>query len=185
MMSSRPSPNTDLLINRDPELSHGHICQNLRNSYFGACDQLLFSHTNPWELDEALMHWGFPIGPCGLMDELGLARVVKGQDGNGSPIFPRMLAEGRIGKIGGVGFYRYPGGGGAVTDPLIEDLILEEAHFAKHPRRGLSDAELVQQMTQTLLTALKQHLRSGENRQDIYNIALNQLRLPTRLIQMI
>ena len=44
--------------------------------------------------------------------------------------YDRMVAEGRLGKKTGVGWYRYPGGGGKVVDPLIEDLVREEAHFA-------------------------------------------------------
>ncbi|MFK5997198.1 MAG: 3-hydroxyacyl-CoA dehydrogenase family protein [Rhodobacterales bacterium] len=51
------------------------------------------------------------------------------------PIADRMVEEGRLGKKSGVGWYRYPGGGGAVIDPLLEDMIIEESYFAKVSRR--------------------------------------------------
>lgn len=115
----------------------------LENALWLACDDLLIAHTNPWELDEALTAFGFSTGPCEVMDHVGLLQVVARTAAHRSNILPRMTQEGRVGKIGGVGYYRYPGGGGAVIDPLIEDLMLEEAWFYKVKRTELSDAQLV------------------------------------------
>ena len=127
----------------------------LENALWLACDDLLIAHTNPWELDEALKDFGFGIGPCEVMDHVGLLHVHARRGAHASPVLPRMVTEGRVGKIGGVGFYRYPGGGGAVTDPLIEDLILEEARFAKTQRSELSDAQLVDYTLAKLSEALR------------------------------
>lgn len=69
-----------------------------------------------------------------------------------------------MGKKGGVGHYRYPGGGGAVIDPLIEDLILEEAWFAKVTRHDLSDAELVARMQAAQAAAVGRLLQQGADR---------------------
>ena len=66
-----------------------------------------------------------------------------------------------MGKKGGVGHYRYPGGGGAVIDPLIEDLILEEAWFAKVTRHDLPDTELVVRMQAAQAAAVGQLLGQG------------------------
>jgi len=55
-----------------------------------------------------------------------------------------------LGKKTGVGWYRYPGGGGRVDDPLVEDLIREESHFAKVTRREIGKDEI----TKTLLLAM-------------------------------
>lgn len=71
----------------------------------------------------------------------------------GSPILGRMVAEGRIGKVGGVGYYRYPGGGGAVVDPLIEDLILEEAYYAKQVRTQMSNDLLIKTLNAVISIA--------------------------------
>jgi 3-hydroxyacyl-CoA dehydrogenase len=133
----------------------------LQDSFWLAADHLLMFHTNPWELDEALEAAGYAMGPCAAMDLLGLDVVLDRRQGAASPILPRMVAEGRMGKKGGVGHYRYPGGGGAVIDPLIEDLILEEAWFAKVTRHDLSDAELVAQMQTAQAAAVGQLLGRG------------------------
>ncbi|WP_147110529.1 3-hydroxyacyl-CoA dehydrogenase family protein [Tateyamaria sp. syn59] len=116
----------------------------LQNAFWQACETLLYRHTTPWELDEALVEWGYGLGPCEAQDLVGLNKVLAARDGaDVTPVLPRMVAEGRLGKRFGWGFYRYPGGGGAVIDPLIEDLICEEAWFAKVERSELSGAELV------------------------------------------
>lgn len=78
----------------------------LENALWCACDDLLLRHTNPWELDEALKTFGFGTGPCEVMDHIGLEVVIARGSAHHSSILPRMLSEGRIGKIGGVGFYR-------------------------------------------------------------------------------
>lgn len=124
--------------------------QAVQDAFWQAGAYLLYHHTNPWELDEALCDWGYDMGPCEAQDLLGLDKVLARNPERTVPILPRMVAEGRMGKGGGVGYYRYPGGGGAVIDPLIEDLILEEAWFGKVTRAGLSDAALVAAMHDAL-----------------------------------
>ena len=115
----------------------------LQTAFWLACDEMIWRHCAPWELDEALVAWGYAIGPCEAQDLVGLDRVLAARAGAGSPVLPRMVAEGRLGKAAGWGFYRYPGGGGAVIDPLIDDLVREEAHFAKADRYELEGAALV------------------------------------------
>lgn len=124
-------------------------------------EHLMFHHTNPWELDEALVAHGFSMGPCEAQDLIGLEPVLRYVPDRPVPILPRMVAEGRMGKIGGVGFYRYPGGGGAVIDPLIEDLIREEAWFCKVTRTEADDDLLVTQMHGALQEAARGLLQEG------------------------
>lgn len=116
----------------------------VQDAFWQACEQMLMDHTTPWELDEALVDWGYGIGPCEAQDLIGLDTVLACRSGSTpAPILARMVAEGRLGKQGGWGFYRYPGGGGAVIDPLIEDLIREEARFAKRPRHEVEGHQIV------------------------------------------
>lgn len=112
----------------------------------------MMAHCAPWELDEALTAVGFEIGPCEAQDLVGLEKVLLRRRTMGGPetILARMVAEGRQGKGAGWGYYRYPGGGGAVIDPLLEDLIDEEAHFAGHDRPDITDDEIVVRMRAVL-----------------------------------
>ena len=143
------------------------VIANLQNAFWAEAERVLYHHTNPWELDEALTLWGFGTGPCEAQDHIGLEKVLLRQKPWPGPILPRMVAEGRLGKIGGVGFYRYPGGGGAVIDPLIEDLILEEAWFGKVERKEMSDAALVAAMMQSILPVAKAFLDLGKTPEEL------------------
>lgn len=126
------------------------LLEAVQNGFWETAEHLMFHHTNPWELDEALVAWGYDVGPCEAQDLLGLDAVLARNPARAVPILPRMVAEGRMGKIGGVGYYRYPGGGGAVIDPLIEDLILEEAWFARVRRHEMQDSALVAAMNSSI-----------------------------------
>lgn len=96
-------------------------------------ESLLLDGAVPWEVDAAALRTGFRIGPFAAQDALGLdlvlarSRSVSGQDK--LPLLARAVAEGRMGRGVGVGWFRYPGGEGPVEDPLVEDLAAEEAHF--------------------------------------------------------
>ncbi len=159
-------------------MTESEVAAALQDSFWLAADHLLMFHTNPWELDEALEAVGYDMGPCEAMDMLGLDVVLARRSGNASPILPRMVAEGRMGKKGGVGHYRYPGGGGAVIDPLIEDLILEEAWFAKVTRSDLSDAELVARMQAAQAKAVAQLLDQGVDHATVATACQTALHAP-------
>jgi len=98
------------------------------------------------EIDDAMRGAGFPMGPFELMDLAGLdvnlaaARGV--WDGLGrpdhlrpSPIQERLVAEGRLGRKTGVGFYRYEGDQRA--EPATEDDLA-----ASHREPRLTPAEI-------------------------------------------
>ena len=106
----------------------------LQNALWRAADDALLNGATLWEIDEDLETAGFALGPyaaqdiCGLEWALVLRKLLSPHCKN--PITPRAYAEGRIGRALGWGWYRYPGGGGRVIDPLTEDMATEEARFA-------------------------------------------------------
>lgn len=117
------------------EAAGAPLAESLVLALHDAADRLLIEGVEPWTLDAAMAAFGYDPGPLEAQDLAGLpalaaARARRTDGPPELPTRPRMLAEGRLGKAAGVGWYRYPGGGGAVIDPLIEDLVREEAHFA-------------------------------------------------------
>lgn len=110
-------------------------------------DCLLINGAIPFELDEAMVAFGFDIGFYAAQDQIGLdvayaERKHVEPTQRYIPISDRMVEEGRLGQKVGVGWYRYPGGGGAVIDPLVEDLIHEEARFENITTREYSTSEI-------------------------------------------
>ena len=150
----------------------------VQDAFWRRAEELLLHHTNPWELDEAMVAAGFAMGPCEAQDLVGLHRVLQRGPARSVPILPRMVAEGRMGKIGGVGYYRYPGGGGAVIDPLIEDLILEEAWFAKVTRRDLPAADLVTQMCRVVQEMAQTWQHDGMGQREAEGILAQAVHAP-------
>lgn len=116
----------------------------LQDAFWQMCEQMLMDHTTPWALDQALMAWGYGAGPCAAQDIMGLDVVLSGRSGSTpAPILARMVTEGRLGRQAGLGYHRYPAGGHAVMDAQIEDLIRQEAHFARRDRVTLEGPALV------------------------------------------
>lgn len=116
----------------------------LQDAFWQACEQMLMDHTYPGDLDAALVAWGYAMGPCEAQDLVGLDAVLAARSGSTpAPILGRMVAEERFGKVNGSGFYRYLADGGAVVDPLIDDLIRQEAQFANRVRDELKGVEIV------------------------------------------
>lgn len=111
-----------------------------------AANAILLAGGLPWEIDEAMLEFGFAMGPFLAEDYAGLdlghavrkLRTARSVPQSPVTIADRMVAEGRLGWKVGVGWYRFPGGGGPVIDPLIEDMIVEEARFAKITRRPVA-----------------------------------------------
>ncbi|MEL6100772.1 MAG: 3-hydroxyacyl-CoA dehydrogenase family protein [Pseudomonadota bacterium] len=134
----------------------------LQDRFWLAVEHLIYRHVAPWELDEALEQWGYANGPCAAQDEVGLEQVLWRRGDVSSPVLKRMVAEGRLGRSLGWGFYRYPGGGGAVVDPLIEDLIREEAWFAKFERQDLADEQVIRRSNAELINAALSLVEDGQ-----------------------
>jgi 3-hydroxyacyl-CoA dehydrogenase len=155
----------------------------MQDDFWREVDRLLFDHCSPWEIDEAMTARGFGIGACEMQDLLGLDTVLRRRGANDpSGILSRMVAEGRLGKRAGWGYYRYPGGGGAVIDPLIEDLIREEAWFRKHPRSDLTVDELSARLTCAVARLRAACLSEGHARPDVDAALREGLRCPESLL---
>ncbi len=85
-------------------------------------------------VDEALLDFGFPLGPLALLDEVGIDVGAKVSATLGESFGERMrppealagiAADGRQGRKNGRGFYRYDGPGGrrAGADPAVAGML--------------------------------------------------------------
>ena len=137
--------------------------ETLLLTYLAGLDRMLMQGATPWEVDEAAEWFGYAMGPFEAQDLIGtdlayhMRQRVAGQVPGGpvaAPIADRAVEEGRLGKKAGVGWYRYPGGGGKVIDPLVEDLCREEAHFARVPPRDWPQEAIVETLVLTQVLAL-------------------------------
>lgn len=77
-------------------------------------------------LDRVMTRWGFPVGPVTLLDEVGLDVAAKaggvmyenfGERLAPSTVIPKLIADGRLGRKAGKGFYLYTDGKKTDPDP--------------------------------------------------------------------
>ena len=117
----------------------GFVGNRILARYREAADTVLIDGSTPWEIDEAMAEFGYAMGPYAAQDLSGLDIAHanrRRQDATRDParryipIADRMIELGKLGRKTGAGWYRYPGGGGRVEDPIVADLGIEEAHFA-------------------------------------------------------
>lgn len=148
----------------------GFIGNRILARYREAADTVMMDGSNPWEIDEAMVEFGYAMGPYEQQDLAGLdiafanrRRQDESRDPSRRyiPIGDRMVNEGRLGKKAGVGWYRYPGGGGKVVDPLIEDLVREEAHFAEVTRTEYRPEEIRERLLLAMVNEAAAILEEG------------------------
>lgn len=148
----------------------GFIGNRILARYREAADTLLMDGATPWEIDEAMVDFGYAMGPYEAQDLSGLdvahanrRRLDATRDPSRRyiPIADRMVSEGRLGRKTGVGWYRYPGGGGKVIDPLLEDLIREEAHFARVEQRAFDADDMRHRLLHAAINEAADILHEG------------------------
>ncbi len=129
----------------------GFIGNRILARYREAADTVFMDGSTPWEVDEAMVEFGYAMGPYEAQDLSGLdiahanrRRQDATRDPNRRyiPIADRMVELGKLGKKTGAGWYRYPGGGGKVEDPIVADLANEESHFAGRERTDYEPDEI-------------------------------------------
>jgi len=129
---------------------------------------VLLTGSTPWEVDEAMVGFGFAMGPFESEDIVGLD-VTRLPDegaspGRSVPLARRMLELGKLGRKSGAGWYRYPGGGGKVEDPIVADLALEEARFAGLDRDDYDAGQIVERIVLAMIAAAGTLLDDGTTR---------------------
>ncbi|CAN5125192.1 3-hydroxyacyl-CoA dehydrogenase NAD-binding domain-containing protein [soil metagenome] len=75
----------------------------------------------PWDIDQALVDFGFPMGPFQMFDLAGLDIGESDRD----PIRKALVAAGRKGQKNGIGYYDYSGGRQGKPDAATLGIIAE------------------------------------------------------------
>lgn len=155
------------VISGDPCRS---IADRILSRYYEAAEITMLVGSNPWEIDEAMVDFGFTMGPYETQDICGLDQIQSRQQRQATTRTPnrhyglvsdRMVTEGRWGKKTSVGWYRYPGGGPKVIDPLVEDLVIEEARFAKIARCDFNNDAISQRLILAMINEAAKILAEG------------------------
>jgi 3-hydroxyacyl-CoA dehydrogenase len=112
-------------------------------------ERLLLEGALPQEVDAAVTGFGFPMGPCAMMDLAGLDvgwRIRKGR-GERALIEDALCEAGNFGQKTGKGYFYYePGSRTPLPDIEVEKIILETSSQLGINRRPISQEEIVERM---------------------------------------
>jgi 3-hydroxyacyl-CoA dehydrogenase len=112
-------------------------------------ERLLLEGALPQEIDAAVTGFGFPMGPCAMMDLAGLDvgwRIRKGR-GEQALIEDALCEAGHYGQKTGKGYFRYEAGSRTpIADPEVEKTILEASSRLGINRRPIGQEEIVERM---------------------------------------
>jgi 3-hydroxyacyl-CoA dehydrogenase/enoyl-CoA hydratase/3-hydroxybutyryl-CoA epimerase len=106
----------------------GFLVNRILAPYMNEAGHLLTEGASVEAIDEAALDFGMPMGPLRLTDEVGIdvgrhagtaMSEALGDRLSPSPALVRVAETGRLGRKGGLGFYRYEKGKAAGVDPGI------------------------------------------------------------------
>jgi 3-hydroxyacyl-CoA dehydrogenase len=112
-------------------------------------ERLLLEGALPQEIDAAVTGFGFPMGPCAMMDLAGLDvgwRIRQGR-GEHALIEDALCESGHYGQKTGKGYFRYEAGSRSpLPDPEVEKIILDTSSRLGINRRPIGEEEIVERM---------------------------------------
>ena len=127
-------------------------------------ERLLLEGALPQEIDAAIARFGFPMGPCGMMDLAGLDvgwRIRQGR-GERAVIEDALCEAGHYGQKTGRGYFRYEAGSRTpIPDPEVEKLILETSSRLGINRRPIGEEEIVERMVLPMINEGARILEEG------------------------
>jgi 3-hydroxyacyl-CoA dehydrogenase/enoyl-CoA hydratase/3-hydroxybutyryl-CoA epimerase len=164
---------TVIVVNDGP----GFFTTRVLAPFLNEASYLLLDGASIEQVDAALTRWGWPVGPFALMDEVGLdighhvSQIMVESFGERllpPPVFACLIAEGRLGRKSGRGFYLYGdgdgnvskgGGGGKKVDPEVYRLL--GRGDATAPTGRIPDREIVERCVFQMLNETARCLAEG------------------------
>lgn len=134
--------------------SPGFVVNRILGPYLNEAVHLLMEGVRPADMDKVMEKFGMPMGPCALLDEVGLdvaskvSQVLYGAFGERmkSPeAMASVVSEKRLGKKVGLGIYRYEKG------ERKEDLSLLEVFKPKARASDLTDEVIVRRLVYLMI----------------------------------
>lgn len=114
--------------------SPGFVVNRILMPYLMEAVRLYESGIPAETIDEAMLEFGMPMGPMRLLDEIGLDVAVHvgatlcaafPERLASSPLLERLVAEGKLGKKTGQGFYQHDAGGRKKAPAVHDQAIVE------------------------------------------------------------
>lgn len=149
----------------------GFIGNRLLNTYRKAADYMVEDGASPYEIDAALVGFGFPMGPFAVGDLAGLDIAWAGRKRRAATRDPRervvgfadrLCERGWFGQKTGRGFYLYEDGARRGTpDPEVEAIIAAERKAKGITPRSFSTEEIVKRYMAAMINEAAKIVEEG------------------------
>jgi len=107
-------------------------------------NKLILEGALPWDIDDALFDFGFPMGPFAMSDLAGLDIGWNKDTSNGETLRDVLCEAGRLGQKSGKGFYTYDENRNKSPDPEVEEIIKKFGEERQVQMRDISKEEILQ-----------------------------------------
>ena len=107
-------------------------------------NKLILEGAMPWDVDDVLFEFGFPMGPFAMSDLAGLDIGWDKDLSKGDTLRDRLCEAGRLGQKTGKGFYIYDENRNKSPDPEVEELIKEFSNNHQIKRRPIEKEEILE-----------------------------------------
>jgi 3-hydroxyacyl-CoA dehydrogenase len=124
--------------------------------------KMIFEGPMPWDVDDVLYEFGFPMGPFAMSDLAGLDIGWDKGKSKGETVRDRLCEMDRRGQKTGAGYYNYdPQTRAKSPEPLVEDIIKEFSEKMGKTRREFSKEEILQRCIYPMINEGAKILEEG------------------------
>ena len=107
-------------------------------------NKLILEGALPWDIDDALFDFGFPMGPFAMSDLAGLDIGWNKETSKGETLRDLLCEAGRLGQKSGKGFYLYDENRNKSPDPEVEAIIRNFAETRQIRLRDINKEEILE-----------------------------------------
>lgn len=153
------------------EVCDGFIGNRILAVYRQAADYVLADGASPYQIDQAVRQFGFPMGPFQVTDlaggDIGWAtrkRRAATRDPNLRyvPIADRLCERGWFGQKTGRGWYLYPEGSRAgQEDPEVLDIVAEERRKMGTAQRSFTEEDIMRRYMAAMINEAANVVHQG------------------------
>ena len=130
---------------------HGFIGNRMLELRQREANKLILEGAMPWDVDRVITAFGMPMGPFQMADLAGLDIGWSAETSRGESLRDQLCEQDRRGQKTRAGFYDYDEKRTPTPSDLVRDLVLRQSERHGVTRRTISDEEILERCTYTMI----------------------------------
>jgi len=130
---------------------HGFIGNRMLELRQREANKLIEEGAMPWDVDRVITEFGMPMGPFQMADLAGLDIGWSAETSKSETLRDKLCEQNRRGQKTRAGFYDYDEKRTPTPSDLVRDLVLAQSAAKGVTRRAISDDEILQRCTYTMI----------------------------------